>query len=129
MQVVIGALALWLVGLSAVDLRTRRLPNVMTLPALFGAVTGAVMHPAAVPGLLLAATVYGAAFWFGGCGGGDVKLAATLGALAGSVMAAAVLILLAQMLTLGVAQVRRDGRAQAHGPSLCIAAAVCCGIW
>lgn len=129
MQVVVGVLALWLIGLSAVDLQIRRLPNVMTLPALFGAVVGVVIHPAAIAGLLLAATVYGVAFWLGGCGGGDVKLAATLGALAGTVMAAAILILLAQVLTLGAAKVRRNGQAQAHGPSLCVAAAVCCGIW
>lgn len=128
MHVVMVVLALWLLGLSARDIRTRRLPNVLTLPALGGAVAGTVMHPAAVaPGLLLNVVIYGFAFWLGGCGGGDLKLAVTLGAMAESLVAAAMIVVLAQMMTLGMAWVRRDRHPQAHGPPLCIAA-VCCGI-
>lgn len=120
---------MWLIGLAAGDLRTRRLPNILTLPALCAALVGAALNPVAFGGLVVAAAVYVVAFWLGGCGGGDVKLAATLGALAGSVTAAALLIVLAQSVTIVAATVRRDTRAQPHGPALCIAAAVCCGIW
>lgn len=129
MDVVLTVLALWLIGLSAVDLRVRRLPNAVTLPALTGAVVAVLTHPGAGFGLIVAAAIYVVAFWLGACGGGDVKLAATLGALAGSVTVAAVLIVLAQILTLAVALARRDRGAQPHGPPLCVAAALCCGIW
>lgn len=129
MELVLGILALWSVALSVGDLRTRRLPNVVTLPALGGAMVGVAMYPAATPGLFMTAGVYGVAFWFGGCGGGDLKLAATLGALAGSMTAAAVLVVLAQVVALVVAIIRRDLGAQPHAPPLCVAAAVCFALW
>ncbi len=128
MQLVLPILAIWLIALSISDLRERRLPNTLTLPALFGAVVGAVTHPAAIPALLLAAAAYGVIYALGGCGGGDLKLVPTLGAMSGSLPAGAVLILLAQLFTLaGAAGSGRNP--QAHGPPLCIAAALSCGVW
>ncbi len=128
MQLVFPILAIWLIALSVSDIRERRLPNTLTLPALFGAVVGAATHPAATPGLLLAASAYGVAHALGGCGGGDLKLVPTLGAMSGSLVAGAVLILLAQLLTLAAAAGSRRNP-QAHGPPLCAAAALSCGIW
>jgi prepilin peptidase CpaA len=79
------------VGVTAciTDIRTRRIPNVLT----FGAAVAAVLFhgfEAGVPGLQSAATgwVVGTAlflpfFLLGGMGGGDVKLLAALGAWLG----------------------------------------------
>lgn len=128
MQLVYPVLAIWLIALSVSDICERRLPNTLTLPALLGAVVGAATHPSAIPGLLLAAAVYGIAYALGGCGGGDLKLVPTLSAMSGSPVAAAGLILGAQLLTLpGAARSRSN--TQAHGPPLCVAAALSCGIW
>jgi leader peptidase (prepilin peptidase)/N-methyltransferase len=128
MHLVVPILAIWLVALSVSDIRERRLPNTLTLPALFGAVVGAATHPAAAPGLLLAAVVYGVAYAWGGCGGGDLKLVPTLCAMSGSLVAAGVLMVLAQLLTL-VGAARSRWTPQAHGPPLSVAAALSCGIW
>jgi leader peptidase (prepilin peptidase)/N-methyltransferase len=128
-MVMTPVLAMWFVALSAADLRTRRLPNVMTLPAAIAAVVAVVVHPSAAPGFAVAAAVYGLAFWFGACGGGDVKLAVTAGALAGSAYTALAMVVLAQVLTVAAALLARDRGPHAHGPPLCAAAALVCGIW
>jgi leader peptidase (prepilin peptidase)/N-methyltransferase len=128
-MVLTPVLAMWLAALSASDLRTRTLPNTITLPAAVAAVVAVVVHPAAAPGLGVAATVYLVAFWFGACGGGDVKLAVTAGALAGSVVATLAMVVMAHVITVAVALLARDSSAQPHGPPLCIAAAMFCGIW
>lgn len=120
-------------ALAGADVRTRRLPNSVVLPGVLGAVAGTMVSPAAGVGLLTAGGIYLVAFWFGGCGGGDVKLAVVVGAMAGSVGMAALLVLSAQVLTLGQVLIARGGvgrsRETAHGPALCASAALCCGVW
>ena len=124
---------LWLIALSAFDIRQRRLPNVLTLP---GAVV--ILVAAGVAGHGLRAAV-GAGVLFGvyatvhliapaAMGAGDVKLALGVGALTGAfgpdvwVLAA----LGASILTglLGVVALMRGSReGLPHGASMCVAAA------
>ncbi|MGQ0572676.1 MAG: prepilin peptidase [Pseudonocardia sp.] len=124
------------VALAAVDVVRRRLPDALTLPALplvlvllvpLGA--GAVLRGAA--GAAIAVGAHAAVRWWSprALGGGDVKLAGSLGAVlaAGSWMALALAAVLAAVLTAGVAlacllggRVAR-GDAVAHGPSMLLA--------
>lgn len=101
------------VPLAASDLARRRLPNALTLPAI-GVVAGALVTVAAGAGTV---AVLGAAAWGGvgltaahlavylaapaSLGGGDVKLAASVGAVLGAVGWQAVL--LGMLLASGVA--------------------------
>lgn len=70
------------------DLRARLIPDVITLPALAWAVGLAVVQQRA-PAAVIGACVVGGGLWIlaavarGGIGGGDVKLAALLGAALG----------------------------------------------
>ena len=69
------------------DLRTRRLPNWLTLGGLAGALAMAVWHGrflSAVGGVEMALTVYIPFFMLRGVGGGDVKMMAVVGAFAGA---------------------------------------------
>ena len=92
-----GTIAWMTVGLSAAvmttaavsDLRYQRIPNKLTYPA---AVSGLALHGLAsgwgglkdsMSGLVLGFSVLFLCYMFGGIGGGDVKLAAALGALVG----------------------------------------------
>ena len=84
-----GVMTVAMIGvLSAyVDARTHRLPNAYTVAMAIGVVLGL-----AVGGVIsplwqerLIGALLGALIWFGGMGGGDVKLAPVLGALVGSV--------------------------------------------
>src|ERR1700712_1629037 len=72
------------------DLRTRRIPNKLTLPAIFA---GLLLHliigsPAEMGWAALAGLIAGGIFLLfflaGGMGAGDVKLMAAIGCLAGS---------------------------------------------
>jgi len=132
-HLVVGIVGFWFVALAGADVRTRRLPNSVVLPGVLGAVAAAMSSPVAGGGLLLAGGIYLVAFWFGGCGGGDVKLAVVIGAMAGSPTTAVAVVLLAQVLTLGQVLICRAGGSRSrdapHGPALCASAALCCGIW
>ena len=129
---VAGAVVLaWAVALSVVDLRERRLPNVLTLSGAAVITAGAAVAgrgaAALLGGLALAAlylVVHLAAP--SGLGAGDVKLALALGALTGA-LGAGVWILAAlgaPLLTAlagAVAVVRGRSSAVAHGPAMCTA--------
>ena len=128
-QMLMPVLAIWFVALSVSDLRTRRLPNALTVPAAVASLVAVAIHPAATPGLIVAVGIYLVAFSLHACGGGDVKLAITVGALAGSVAAVLAAIVLAHIFTVVPAVVARDRRPQPHGPALCAATALVCGIW
>jgi prepilin peptidase CpaA len=71
------------------DVRTRRIPNALTLPGIgLGLGIGVALHGlaglvAAAGGVLLAFGVLFVPFALGGIGGGDVKMMAAVGALAG----------------------------------------------
>lgn len=134
MGVAVTAVAVWLMVLSAYDIRHCRLPNALTLPG-----AAVIIAVAALNGSGAAATA-GAAALFGlylclhlmsptGLGGGDVKLALGLGALTGcfgtgvwflGAVGAPVLTLLCGLCT----QVVRPGRHLPHGPSMCVASAL-----
>jgi leader peptidase (prepilin peptidase)/N-methyltransferase len=119
------------VPLVAADLARRRLPDVLTLPAY--PVLGATIAVAATagPGIGLAWRALIGAVVFGGAhalvralapaamGGGDVKLAGSLGAVLGAVgwPALAVAATIAAVVTAILAGVSR-ARAAPHGPGL-----------
>ncbi len=113
------ALAAFGVVLSAVDLRCRRLPDVLTLPL---AVTLLALEFHRLGGAALGAVIFGGAHlairrWRPAVmGGGDVKLAFGLGVALplGGLLPAAVL---AGAVTLVVAAVQRS-RSVPHGPGL-----------
>jgi leader peptidase (prepilin peptidase)/N-methyltransferase len=123
-----------LVALAAEDLRSRRIPNVVTAPA---AVTAVALRVALERSELVEILVAGAAaFTFflilalltrGGLGMGDVKLAGLLGLLLGTAVAAALFI---GTLAGGVASIallargRGRGTTMAYGPYLCLGGAV-----
>ena len=133
-MVALGPVVLWLVALSGYDIRCRRLPNWLTLPAAVlvpaaAAVAGrggaALAGAAALTALYLAVHLIAP----GGLGGGDVKLACGLGALTGAFGTGVWLLaaLAAPLLTAGwglIVLLRRGARTVPHGPSMCFASAV-----
>ena len=138
-----GALIGWMAMLSIVDIRDRRLPNLLTLPGAVVIVAVATICGRGPASLLGAAALAGGYLLVHACapaalGAGDVKLALGLGALTGALGAAvwAVAALGAPLLTavwgVVVLAVRGD-RTVPHGPSMCLATtaavalAVCAG--
>lgn len=123
----------WLIALSCVDIRQRRLPNVLTLPGAAMILAGAALtgHGAtAAAGAAAMFAVYAAVHVVSpqAMGAGDVKLSIGLGALTGSFGADVWLsaALGAPVLTalLGcVRLIRGDRSPLPHGPSMCVAAA------
>lgn len=124
-----GVFLAWCAALCWFDVRERRLPNVMTLPAASVALAGslgAVFDGDSAPlvGAAVWTAVNGAAFLARGMGAGDVKLAPTLGAAvawSAGVPTVLLAILGAQLLTLAWALVARD-RTVPHGPAMIVAA-------
>jgi leader peptidase (prepilin peptidase)/N-methyltransferase len=128
----------WLaVAVGAVDVVHHRLPDALTLPALPAALLllaplGAEAVLRGLAGAAVASAAYGAVHLVApaSMGGGDVKLAAPLGALLAAVSWPAVALagVLAAVLTGGaavaLALARRGGRRTAlpHGPSMLLAA-------
>lgn len=121
----------WAIALSAVDLRERRLPNVLTIPGAVVIPVGAAVAGRGVPAVLgglglaglylLVHLVVPAAM-----GAGDVKLALGLGALTGAfgIGVWALAALGAPVLTTVAGLVRRRGGAIPHGPAMCLASLV-----
>ncbi len=122
----------WMVAASVVDLRVRRLPNLLTLPgsaAIVGFALGTGEARGAVAGALMLAGSYLMLHLVAptGMGAGDVKLAIGLGAATGMAGASAWLLgaALAPVLTAAVGVSRgRPDITVAHGPSMCAATAV-----
>lgn len=89
-EIVVGT---WSVACSALDAKTRRIPNLLVLPVFVtGSVALAVNHgclltdkpwTSGLAGLLLAAAPWLVGYALGKGGAGDVKFAATLGLLVG----------------------------------------------
>lgn len=128
----------WLALLCGYDIRQRRLPNWLTLPAAAvvpAVAAGAGRGTAALAGAAALTAVYLAVHLIApaGLGAGDVKLAAGLGALTGSFGVDVWLLaaLTAPLLT-GVwgviAMLARRGPTVPHGPSMCLASAVAAGL-
>ncbi|WP_192796075.1 MULTISPECIES: prepilin peptidase [Corynebacterium] len=79
-QLLLSAICVLLILAAGWDRVHARLPNALTLPAILMAL---VLFPAAWWGGLLWGASYGLAWWRGwGIGGGDVKLAVSLGIIA-----------------------------------------------
>ena len=133
--------ALWaavqavLVGLAAIDIETRRLPNAITLPVsalalLFRAVDDrSHLAEVAIAGAAAFAVFYVLALVLrGGLGMGDVKLAGMLGFLLGSeaIPALALGIVAGGVWAAGLVLTRRAGLRStlAYGPFLCLGGAV-----
>ncbi|MCX6463897.1 MAG: prepilin peptidase [Pseudonocardiales bacterium] len=121
----------------AVDVRHRRLPDALTLPALpvallllvplGGAALGRAVAVAATAVALHAAVHLAAP---SALGAGDVKLAAPLGAVLGAVAWPAALLaaVLASVLTAGAAVLLRRRAGLPHGPSMLLATALVSGV-
>lgn len=123
--------SLWAAALSAADLRSRRLPNALTVPGAVVMLTAAAVV-GRLPSALLGATALSAVYLAvhlaapAAMGAGDVKLAVGLGALTGALGAEvwALGALGAPLLTAaaGLLSVARGrGGAVPHGPSMCAA--------
>jgi prepilin peptidase CpaA len=93
-------LPLTMVALATIsDLRSRRIPNTLTLPSLLlGVAVGGVSKgwsgvADSLLGVLAAVTVMGLLYYLGGMGMGDVKLCAAIGAWVGPSQMAVVLVM------------------------------------
>lgn len=118
----LGIILIWSAVLTAYDLRWRRLPDVLTLPAAGGAVIGALLVD---PSILLTGMLWPVLYLVlglsaGGVGGGDIKLALPLGivvAASGEWRAVLAAVIVASVVTILVSLVsRRDSFA--HGPGM-----------
>ncbi|ORV43316.1 peptidase A24 [Mycobacterium conspicuum] len=118
-----------MVLLSAYDIRQRRLPNALTLPA-----AAAILLAGGLPALAGAAAL-GAVYLLvhlaapTRMGAGDVKLAIGLGGLAGCFgVGAWFLAALAAPLLTALFALFRGMRSVPHGPSMCLATALAIGL-
>jgi leader peptidase (prepilin peptidase)/N-methyltransferase len=136
--VTVGAVLAWLAALSCYDIRTRRLPNALTLPGAGVILLAAGFAGRGLPALAGAAAL--AAVYLlvhlaspAAMGAGDVKLAIGLGGLAGCFgagvwfLAALVAPLLTELLALGV-RAGTGALTVPHGPSMCVATALAVGL-
>lgn len=118
---------IWAGALCVADLRHRRLPDRLTLPAAVGAGLGALVLD---PVLLLGGLGWSGLYVLvglraGGIGGGDIKLALSLGVLgaaAGGVVGWFGAVFGASLLTVLVGVVTRSPSLP-HGPAMIVAAA------
>ena len=129
MELVIGGtLFCWAAVLSYSDIRVKKLPNSLTLPVLIVVALIAVVQQDWL-------AVLGGSSWFllylavaafsSGIGGGDIKLAPTLGLLIGSGGLIPVLgaIAGAQIFSIATSLIMRENR-HPHGPAMLVATAI-----
>ena len=114
----------WAVALTFIDERRRRLPDHLTLPAALGSLGGALLSD---PSVVLGGVAWALFHLAGrGIGGGDVKLALSLGtvaAAAGGAGAVFTAILVAGAVSVGRGVVTRRSSVP-HGPSMLVGALV-----
>jgi leader peptidase (prepilin peptidase)/N-methyltransferase len=118
-ELVLGVvLVAFLVPLTVIDLATRRLPDVLTVPAaVLAIVLGLALDPGGEVERLCAGAAAGGFFLAAvlvhreGMGGGDVKLAAVLGLFLGREVAAALFVALLAGVAVGVVIIARKGAA------------------
>ena len=113
-----GGLAAVLVVLSAIDLRERRLPNVIVGPAIVAALAAnALIDPDRLPEFVISAVVAGGFLLLpllvspNGIGMGDVKLAILLGAELGSAVITALVLAFVAVIPVAAYLFVRHGRA------------------
>lgn len=122
----------WMVALSVIDIRHRRLPNVLTLPGVVVILVVATAGGRGVPAVLGSAALGGVYLVVHlvaptAMGAGDVKLALGLGALTGALGAQVwVLSALAAPVVTIVWAVLARARTVPHGPSMCLATLLAC---
>ena len=122
-----AVVASWIIALWWWDTRHRRLPDWLTLPA--AAISLALFS---VSGMIWALLYVGLALTRGGIGGGDIKLAISLGmicAAAGGALAVFAAIAMAAVWTLVYAltlRLRGEQRPPAHGPGMLLGCAAAC---
>lgn len=122
----LSVLLVWSTWLSYVDVRTRRLPDGLTLPPAAAAVSVTLLlDPAALGvGLLWAGAYLGLGLMVGGVGGGDLKLAVPLGVCVSAVAGiGGVLVAMAGAGALSTVSALRSGDTP-HGPAMMGAAAI-----
>jgi leader peptidase (prepilin peptidase)/N-methyltransferase len=135
----VGVTLVWLLVLSAYDVRQRRLPNWLTLPGAAAILVAATLFghgAAAFAGAAALAVVYLLVHLSApaALGGGDVKLAAGLGALTGMFgpdvwgLAALGAPLLTALLGIVTGVRHGAGSVVPHGPSMCVASAAAIGL-
>ncbi|MCZ9308566.1 prepilin peptidase [Corynebacterium uberis] len=129
--IAVACVAAWACTLAWVDAREHRLPDVLTLPGVLVAwAVAAVLEPGWILGGLGWSACYGlCALWGRGMGGGDVKLAASLGVAVAvwGVLAWWVAVAAASALSV-VFMLATRRRAVAHGPAMLLAAAAVWGL-
>lgn len=129
--VAVACCAAWALALVVIDLRRRLLPDALTLPGAAVAALAAVVlgQPWAIVGGLAWALLYLAVGrLIGGVGGGDVKLALSLGtaaALAAGAGGLAAAVIGSSVLTLTAMALTRR-RALPHGPGMVTATVLVC---
>lgn len=124
-----GILLAWCAALCWFDVRERRLPNVLTLPAATVALLAAGWAafdgaPSVLAGAAIWTGIYAVVFLLRGIGAGDVKVAPTLGAAVGclcGVPGVLLAVLAAQLITVVWVVLART-RLVPHGPAMCLAA-------
>jgi leader peptidase (prepilin peptidase)/N-methyltransferase len=85
-----AAFLLALVAVAWIDLDTRTIPDVVTIPGVGVGLAASLFGPPGITGALIGAAAGGASLWLVGAlyekatGGGDVKLAAMMGAFLGT---------------------------------------------
>ena len=114
----------WAVALMLIDERRRHLPDRLTLPAALGAMGGALLSD---PWVALGGVAWAAWHLPGrGIGGGDVKLALSLGTLAAAAGGAGAVIL--AVLAASAVSVLRGvvtrAKSVPHGPSMLVGALI-----
>ncbi|MGU3294487.1 prepilin peptidase [Williamsia sp. M5A3_1d] len=126
----------WSMMLIGHDLRSRTLPNRLTVPAVIAVLAAATVHGGVALSVLALSVPYVVTCLAGGCGGGDVKLAVALGGLVADPGRALLVVVAASVLSLCAAVVtavrgRGSGRSvpQAHGPALVVAAMIWGGLF
>lgn len=122
------AVLVWAAALAVIDVRQRRLPNVLTLTGAAIILIAAAVAGRGVPATLGAVALGGLYLLVhladpGGLGGGDVKLAVALGALTGALsvqvwVLAAIGAPILTALTGVVSLLRGRGGTVPHGPSM-----------
>ncbi|WKD59201.1 prepilin peptidase [Corynebacterium caspium] len=125
--------ALWAGILTYGDLKNRRLPDWLTIPALGYAILWAFKNGQSLAlwgGVMWAGIYFLAALKGAGIGGGDIKLAASLGIFAwaaAGIWGLWVAIFLANLISLLAALLGRQKRVP-HGPAMLLATAISLGL-
>ncbi|WP_244882756.1 prepilin peptidase [Gordonia desulfuricans] len=117
--IALAVIAGWLALIADTDRRNVTIPNRLVVPGVLAVMVGALVHPMAAAGALIAALPYTVAFTARLSGGGDVKLAVVLGGLLADTASTLLMVFLAQVLhLLAHLAARSPGVRRPHAPAL-----------